>query len=99
MTEDVSSASESDLDRGYQTDNTSPPESDMMVDDGSSEEVEEFRDREYPQLRGKVYLDHGGTTVGIIHPGHLLNLVIRETDNGHLALRQIFNGGVLARHD
>ena len=25
--------------------------------------VEEFRDREYPQLKGKTYLDHGGTTV------------------------------------
>jgi hypothetical protein len=27
------------------------------------DDVEDFRDREYPQLKGKTYLDHGGTTV------------------------------------
>ena len=32
----------------------------MLQDD-----VEDFRDREYPQLKGKTYLDHGGTTVRI----------------------------------
>ena len=29
------------------------------------DDVEDFRDREYPQLKGKTYLDHGGTTVRI----------------------------------
>lgn len=28
-----------------------------------TDEVEDFKDREYPQLKGKTYLDHGGTTV------------------------------------
>lgn len=28
-----------------------------------AQSVEQFRNREYPQLKGKVYLDHGGTTL------------------------------------
>jgi len=32
-----------------------------------NEEVETFRDREYPQLAGKIYLDHGGSTVSLHH--------------------------------
>lgn len=56
----------SDLDdheHGYQTDVTSAPSSEACGDDMHTEEVEDFRDREYPQLKGKTYLDHGGTTV------------------------------------
>ncbi|KAK1823879.1 hypothetical protein LTR12_001621 [Friedmanniomyces endolithicus] len=51
-------SSESDLEaEDYATDYTSPDASEMPDD------VEEFRDREYPQLKGKTYLDHGGTTL------------------------------------
>jgi len=51
-------SSESDLEaEDYATDYTSPDASEMPDD------VEEFRDREYPQLKGKTYMDHGGTTV------------------------------------
>jgi len=51
-------SSDSDLEaEDYATDYTSPDTSEMPDD------VEEFRDREYPQLKGKTYLDHGGTTV------------------------------------
>lgn len=58
--DDVSSTSHSDQEHGYQTDFTTPSSAgDMQPDD-----VEDFRDREYPQLKGKTYLDHGGTTVG-----------------------------------
>lgn len=57
--DDVSSTSHSDQEHGYQTDFTTPSSAgDMQPDD-----VEDFRDREYPQLKGKTYLDHGGTTV------------------------------------
>ena len=52
-------SSVSDIDPEYETDFTTPDSSDMPDD------VEEFRDKEYPQLKGKVYLDHGGTTVCI----------------------------------
>jgi molybdenum cofactor sulfurtransferase len=63
--EDVSSNSESDAERGYQTDYTTPASSEINSggDDMQPDDVEEFRDREYPQLKGKTYLDHGGTTV------------------------------------
>ncbi|KAF2772366.1 PLP-dependent transferase [Teratosphaeria nubilosa] len=47
----------------YQTDETTPPSSDSYPDDVESDDVEDFRDREYPQLKGKVYLDHGGATL------------------------------------
>ncbi|KAK0896912.1 hypothetical protein LTR91_010834 [Friedmanniomyces endolithicus] len=51
-------SSDSDLEaEDYATDYTSPDTSEMPDD------VEEFRDREYPQLKGKTYLDHGGTTL------------------------------------
>lgn len=58
--DDVSSTSHSDQEHGYQTDFTTPSSAGDMQPD----EVEDFRDREYPQLKGKTYLDHGGTTVG-----------------------------------
>ncbi|KAK3075651.1 hypothetical protein LTR53_000799 [Teratosphaeriaceae sp. CCFEE 6253] len=51
-------SSESDLEpEDYATDYTTPDASEMPDD------VEEFRDREYPQLKGKTYMDHGGTTL------------------------------------
>jgi len=51
-------SSESDVEpEDYATDYTTPDSSEMPDD------VEEFRDREYPQLKGKTYMDHGGTTV------------------------------------
>lgn len=59
--EDISSASDSDQD--YQTDFTTPAGSESNSEDMPPDDVEEFRDQEYPQLRGKTYLDHGGTTV------------------------------------
>lgn len=61
--EDVSTTSRSEPDNDYQTDFTTvsnPGSLDMQPDD-----VEDFREREYPQLKGKTYLDHGGTTVCI----------------------------------
>lgn len=62
--EDISSTSDSEPDHGYQTDFTTPAASDSYPDDMQQpDDVEDFRDREYPQLKGKVYLDHGGTTV------------------------------------
>ena len=62
--EDLSSTSDSEQEHGYQTDFTSIP-SDSSPEDMPMDEVEDFRDREYPQLKGKVYLDHGGATVGV----------------------------------
>lgn len=61
--EDVSTTSDSIHD--YQTDFTTPAQSDSSSspDDMQPDDVEDFRDREYPQLKGKTYLDHGGTTV------------------------------------
>ena len=60
--EDLSTTSDSEQEHGYQTDFTSLP-SDSSPEDLLSDDVEDFRDREYPQLKGKTYLDHGGTTV------------------------------------
>lgn len=61
--EDISSlSSESEQEYGYQTDFTSLP-SDSCPEDMQPDDVEDFREREYPQLKGKTYLDHGGTTV------------------------------------
>lgn len=60
--EEISSTSGSEQDYDYQTDFTTPASSDANPDD-MPDEVEDFRDREYPQLKGKTYLDHGGTTV------------------------------------
>ncbi len=66
--EGVSSiSSESEQEPGYQTDFTSLP-SDSSPEDMQPDDVEDFRDREYPQLKGKTYLDHGGTTVRTIQP-------------------------------
>jgi molybdenum cofactor sulfurtransferase len=61
--DDLSTTSISEPDQDYSTDLTSPPSSESCADEMSSEEVEDFKDREYPQLKGKTYLDHGGTTV------------------------------------
>lgn len=66
--DDVSSASEDDEEEeeeeeNYATDFTTPAPSDSGPEDVESEEVEDFREREYPQLKGKIYMDHGGTTV------------------------------------
>ncbi|KAK4636128.1 Molybdenum cofactor sulfurase [Fulvia fulva] len=62
--EDVSTTSDSDQ-HGYQTDFTTPASSDsnFCPGDMQPDDVEDFRDREYPQLKGKTYLDHGGTTL------------------------------------
>lgn len=62
--EDVSTTSDSEQ-HDYQTDFTTPASSDSNSnpDDMQPDDVEDFRDREYPQLKGKTYLDHGGTTV------------------------------------
>lgn len=62
---DVSTTSDSDHEHGYQTDYTTPASSEINSghDDMQPDDVEDFRDREYPQLKGKTYLDHGGTTV------------------------------------
>lgn len=56
-------ASISEPDHGYTTEPTTPSTSDLCVEDMTTDEVEDFKDREYPQLKGKTYLDHGGTTV------------------------------------
>lgn len=65
--EDVSTTSDSAHGHDYQTDFTTPAQSDSnsCADDMQcgGDDVEDFRDREYPQLKGKTYLDHGGTTV------------------------------------
>jgi molybdenum cofactor sulfurtransferase len=61
--DDISTTSISEPDQDYSTDLTSPPSSESCADEMSSDEVEDFKDREYPQLKGKTYLDHGGTTV------------------------------------
>lgn len=66
--EDLSRASDSEQEHGYQTDFTSAPSSESCIEDMSPDDVEEFRDREYPQLKGKTYLDHGGTTVCTFRP-------------------------------
>ena len=60
--EDLSTTSISEPDNDYSTDLTSPPSSESC-DEMSNDEIEDFKDREYPQLKGKTYLDHGGTTV------------------------------------
>ncbi|KAF2718023.1 PLP-dependent transferase [Polychaeton citri CBS 116435] len=57
---DVSSTSESENDRDYTTDFTTP---DDTPEDSQPDDVDDFRDREYPQLKGKTYMDHGGTTL------------------------------------
>jgi molybdenum cofactor sulfurtransferase len=56
-------SSESEQEHGYQTDFTSLPSDSSPEHDMQPDDVEDFRDREYPQLKGKTYLDHGGTTV------------------------------------
>lgn len=61
--EDVSTTSASGDERDYQTDFTTPESSESCAEDMQPDDVEDFRDREYPQLKGKTYLDHGGTTV------------------------------------
>ncbi|TIA01844.1 PLP-dependent transferase [Aureobasidium pullulans] len=58
---DMSSFSGHD-DYDYETDCTTPAPS-CSGEHMENEEVETFRDREYPQLAGKIYLDHGGSTL------------------------------------
>ena len=65
-TENLSTSSDSEQEHGYQTDFTSIP-SEAPQEDMQPDDVEDFREREYPQLKGKTYLDHGGTTVGRRH--------------------------------
>jgi len=54
-------------DEDYCTDLTTPGSSIVSLDNHYNNAVGTFRDQEYPQLKGKVYLDHGGTTVSAIH--------------------------------
>ncbi|WPG98533.1 Hypothetical protein R9X50_00132500 [Acrodontium crateriforme] len=62
--DDVSSISDVDPDHEYLTEFTSPANSsELSPEDMQPDDVEDFRDQEYPQLVGKVYLDHGGTTL------------------------------------
>ena len=63
--DDLSTASDSEQEHGYQTELTSIP-SEASPEDMQPDDVEDFREREYPQLRGKTYLDHGGTTVSAV---------------------------------
>ncbi|KAK6008213.1 hypothetical protein QM012_000116 [Aureobasidium pullulans] len=49
-------------DYDYETDCTTPAPS-CSGEHIENEEVESFRAREYPQLTGKIYLDHGGSTL------------------------------------
>ncbi|KAI4777915.1 PLP-dependent transferase [Aureobasidium sp. EXF-3400] len=49
-------------DYDYETDCTTPAPS-CSGEHIENEEVESFRAREYPQLAGKIYLDHGGSTL------------------------------------
>lgn len=51
LAEDVSSISDCDAEE-YQTPNTTPARSDAETEDKDFEEPEDFRDREYPQLKG-----------------------------------------------
>lgn len=90
--EDISSTSDSEQEHGYQTDFTSLP-SDSSPEDMQPVEVEDFRDREYPQLKGKTYLDHGGTTVRImkIYSAHTRRLI------SFAAIRAITRRRVLCR--
>jgi len=71
-------------DADYNTDLTSPPCSEANLDDIHNDEIETFRDQEYPQLKGKVYLDHGGTTVS----GHGMNLEGSRADVVFLSCMQ-----------
>ncbi|KAI5249279.1 PLP-dependent transferase [Aureobasidium subglaciale] len=59
--DDMSSFSGHD-DYDYETDCTTPAPS-CSGEHIENEEVESFRAREYPQLAGKIYLDHGGSTL------------------------------------
>lgn len=61
IADDVSSISDVD-DRDYQTDYTTPAESEVSQEQVEPEEVEDFRDREYPQLKGRPYMPTETTT-------------------------------------
>nr|POE75478.1 molybdenum cofactor sulfurase [Quercus suber] len=45
------------------TDCTTPSNGESCHGDMQTDDVDAFREREYPQLIGKTYLDHGGTTL------------------------------------
>lgn len=95
--EDVSTTSDSgNEERDYQTDFTTPESSDACLDDMQPDDVEDFRDREYPQLKGKTYLDHGGTTVcaDCVASRDLSALLTVGA-----ALRQVFDRGLLCGPD
>ncbi|KAF2227486.1 pyridoxal phosphate-dependent transferase [Elsinoe ampelina] len=47
----------------YHTDFTTPAASETGPEDGCLEEVEAFREREWPMLKGNVYLDNAGTAI------------------------------------
>lgn len=59
---DIVMSSSSGHDSPYETDCTTPATS-CFEETHDNEVVESFRAREYPQLAGKIYLDHGGATV------------------------------------
>lgn len=63
--DDISTTS-SEHEHDYTTDLTTPASSESCPEDMQPDDVEDFRDREYPQLKGKTYLDHGGTTVRVV---------------------------------
>lgn len=71
-TDDISSISDFCTEHGYLTELTTPDSSDICAAERMCfpDDVEDFRDREYPQLKGKTYLDHAGTTVCLRHSYH-----------------------------
>lgn len=95
--DDVSSASISEPDHGYNTEPTTPASSQSRMEDMSTDEVEDFKDREYPQLKGKTYLDHGGTTVR--GPKQGVQVCVGDSVlMGTLSdVREITRGGILRR--
>ena len=49
-----------------------------LVVEKSTDRVEGFKDREYPQLKGKTYLDHGGTTVRSVIQAAMMHIVTQN---------------------
>jgi len=90
--ENLSTTSDSEVDHGYQTDFTSLP-SDSSPEDVAMEEIDDFREREYPQLKDRVYMDHGGTTVS--HENECRVGSIQRT-NVILAICAVTHRGILS---
>ncbi|KAF2149434.1 PLP-dependent transferase [Myriangium duriaei CBS 260.36] len=70
--DDIEASSSSDVsddDHGYATDYTTPTASDLCPDERYMDEVEAFRDHEYPMMKGSTYLDTGGS---MIHAASLI---------------------------